>query len=838
MSIRFLQLLVAGVLSASFAIAQSPLKSPNEFLPHELGEQFTPHHLLSDYYAYLAANAPQHVKIQHYGWTNEARPLQIVCISSAENIQRLDEIRENNLRLAGLSNDSRPGETNNMPAIVWLNMSVHGNEPSGSECGMLLAWQLAAQQTPEVREWLKNTVVIIDPSANPDGYDRYTSWYRAVSHREKNPSHATREHQEPWPGGRPNHYYFDLNRDWAWATQVETQQRLKVYQNWLPHILADVHEQGIDDPYYFAPAAEPMHAYLSPWQREFQTNIGSNHAQYFDKNGWLYFTNEVFDLFYPSYGDTYPMFNGAIGMTYEQAGNGRAGRAIKTANGDTLTLHDRIIHQLTTCRSTIEMAGKNREQLVRNFADYYAKAVNTPPGTYSAYILSHTNDPNKTAALCTLLDRHKIRYGRAGVHLSGVKGFDYKSNKETTSNISPDDVVISAYQPKAVLVQALFEPNPYLSDSLTYDITAWSLPFAHGLEAFAARQRIDPKKNYNPIKADAPQTTPPPYAWCAHRHSLADQAWAAFLLEKGVKIRYATEAFAFADQQFEPGAFVVNRADNRHLPEGVLEQLLRDATARSNAQTYPVYSGTLQKGLEIGSSKFKLVNTPSVGVLYQEDCDENALGHTWYFFEQELGYPLSLLRTDKLNSSALEGINTIIMPNGPGNIDEKTLSLLREWVSEGGRLIAFEDALKRLADKPGFDLASKPEKEGNINKENIPFLHTERHQISEQLPGAIIRAEADPTHPLAYGIGKVYYSLKTNPAAYQLNNKLSHAIWIGEQLESYGFIGHKVKSRQSDSPVASMQQMGNGTVIYLADSPVFRSFWQNGKMILANALFF
>jgi hypothetical protein len=252
-----------------------------------------------------------------------------------------------------------------------------------------------------------------------------------------------------------------------------------------------------------------------------------------------------------------------------------------------------------------------------------------------------------------------------------------------------------------------------------------------------------------------------------------------------------------------------------------------------------VLTGLIGKGPEMGSGKFHLVTTPSVGLVYNEDSDENALGHTWYFFEQELGYPVNIMRSDKLSAAALQDINTLIFPNDPSSLDDKTMNLLKDWVSEGGRIIAFEDGLKAFSDKPGFDLTAKPEvTSDSASKKVIPYHLQERHQISEQLPGAIVKTQVDTTHPLAYGLGPVYYSLKTSPAAYQLNSKVSCALWLEDQFDSYGFIGYKVKPRLQNSPIAGTQQIGDGTVVYLTDSPVFRSFWQNGKMILANALFF
>ncbi len=820
--------------------AQTAPQQPNEFLPHHLGEQFTPHHLLTDYFAYLANSAPATMKLERYGSTNEARPLQVAYFSSPENIARLEQIRSNNIRLTGLGIDKMAAQLEGAPAIVWLNMSVHGNEPSGAEGSMLLAWEMATQQDANMKEWLRNTVVILDPSSNPDGYDRYTSWYRMAANKLKNPHGKSREHDEPWPSGRPNHYYFDLNRDWAWATQTETRQRLDLYHRWMPHIVADVHEQMIDDPYYFAPAAEPMHAFISPWQRDFQVKMGENHARYFDQNGWLYFTNEVFDLLYPSYGDTYPMFNGAIGMTYEQAGHGAAGRAIITDNKDTLTLHDRIQHHLTTCRSTIEMASKNAPKLTENFQKYYQKAQNEPPGQYGAFVLkAATNDPNRLQALCDLLDRHRIAYGRAGA-ITSVKGYDYLSTKDGSYTIQPNDIVVSAYQPKAVLAQVLLEPVPYLSDSLTYDITAWSLPYAFGLDAFAARQRIDPKQPYTMYRAPEVMVAALPYAWCVRRRSMADFRWAAALANQGIKIRYASEPFTVGDQQFEAGTFIINRADNRQ-QEAALDGLVRAAASDNNVTISPIFTGSIGKGPDMGSAKHKLLNAPSVAVLYGEEVDANAFGHTWYFFEQELGYPVDMVRFDKVNEVSLMGINTLVITDGNYHFNEKTLAFLKDWVSDGGRIIAIDGGTRALAGKEEFELITKPENKTDSNERRtdmMPYQHAERHHISDQLPGAIVKTIVDESHPLAYGLGGQYFTLKTNSNAFLLSDRLSTAIKVGDQVEAFGFIGSRIKPQLKQTPVATMQQLGNGTVVYLTDNPLFRSFWQVGKLVFANALFF
>ncbi len=810
-------------------------KSPNEFLPYKLGDQFTPHYLLSAYFEQLAAASTATMRLEKYGLSNEGRPLQIAIFSAPQNILRLEQIRVNNLRLAGLA-EGAPDLTNPV-AIVWVSMSVHGNEPSGSESSMELAFRLSTQTDEKLKTWLKNTVVILDPALNPDGYDRYSSWNRMASNRIKNTDPNAREHQEPWPGGRVNHYCFDLNRDWAWSTQIETQQRLVVYQQWLPQVHPDVHEQGINEPYYFAPAAEPMHELITPWQRDFQGEIGKNNARYFDEKGWLYFTKEVFDLFYPSYGDTYPTFNGAIGMTFEQAGGPHGGRAVETDNGDTLTLYDRIEHHLTTVLSTIEMSSKNAALLVENFREYYRLTSTEPQGQYKAFVIREVNDPNKIAALCQLLDRHKIQYGRVGVGLSGIKAFDYTTGKEISASINPNDLVVSAFQPHSVLVQVLFEPESKLADSMTYDITAWALPFAFGLETYGLKERLDPKKPYEVYYPPKDLATTSPYAWCIHRRSLAEEKFVGELLQKGVRIRTATESFSLADQQYEPGAFVVTKADNRVL-QGNLEALVTAAAEKAKVRLYPVFSGYATMGKDLGSDAFQLLKPLRIALVYGDEVDDNSYGHTWFFFEQELEYPINSIRLDRLNRIDLSKYTTLIFPNGNYRLEDNTLETIKKWIEKGGRLIAFEGAVKAFADQDGFDIITKETPKRDSVGIKKTFNTRQRDGLSDGITGAIVRAKVDNSNPLAFGFPPYYFSLKTLPDIFQMPEKSDSPFYLEGDYQSYGFIGSRLKPQLKNTPLAILQKMNHGEAVFLIDNPLFRSFWQQGKMLFANALFF
>ncbi|HEY4195189.1 MAG TPA: M14 family zinc carboxypeptidase, partial [Mucilaginibacter sp.] len=280
----FLSLLCVGLACIAFA---QEMQSPSQFLGYKLGSQFTSHSRIVDYFKYVA-NTSKHVMLQEYGTTNEGRPLMVMFIASDENIGRLDEIREHNLSLAGLSKSET--SLKDAPVIVWLSYNVHGNEPSSSEASMQALYEMVNPANTRTQPWLKNTVVVIDPCLNPDGRERYINYYNSVKGAVPDANPSSREHSEPWPGGRVNHYYFDLNRDWAWQTQKETQARVALFNQWLPQVHVDFHEQGYNSPYYFAPAAEPFHRDITPWQREFQTIIGKNNAKYFDQNGWMYFT--------------------------------------------------------------------------------------------------------------------------------------------------------------------------------------------------------------------------------------------------------------------------------------------------------------------------------------------------------------------------------------------------------------------------------------------------------------------------------------------------------------------------------------------------------------------
>ncbi len=824
--LRVLRLLFACVIISSVALAQ-PVQSPSEFLGYHLGEQFTPHHRIVAYFNYVAQTV-KNVKLQQYGTTNEGRPLLAMFIASPENIGRLEEIRTNNLRLAGLDKTGTP--TTNVPVIVWLSYNVHGNEPSSSEAAMQTLYDLVNPANAKTKVWLKNTVVVIDPCLNPDGRERYVNFYNSTKGAIPDADPSSREHIEPWPGGRANHYYFDLNRDWVWQTQKETQARVALFNQWLPQIHVDFHEQGYNSPYYFAPAAEPFHRDITPWQREFQTIIGKNNAKYFDQNGWLYFTRQEFDLLYPSYGDTYPIYNGSIGMTYEQGGID-AGLAIVTRLGDTLSLAQRIAHHYSNSLSTIETASAYAQKAVEEFKKYFDNSRANPPGEYKTYIIKNDN-PDKINALAKLLDRNGIQYG-FGLKSSAV-GYNYFTEKSESFTINTEDMVVNAYQPKSVLLNVLFEPKTFVADSNTYDITAWALPYAYGLNAYGVRESLKPVTPalLQTIKPASPTSA---YAYVSAWRSVEDAKFLSALLKEKIRVRYTETPFEVNGKKFAAGSLIITRAGNDRADFNSL--VPRIATELGRELT-PLQSGFVDKGADFGSDNIKYIHPPKIMLVSGDGTSSEAVGQIWNFFEQELHYPVSLINYVDMGRIKLNSFDIAIFPDG--KYDDFPSDKLQNWVRDGGKLIALENAVTQLADKKVFDIKKKEGKDTTKNVvNNTSYENRDNEAIKSNVSGAIYKITLDNTHPLGFGMPKYYYALKQSDDVYELLSGTDN--WnVGTiKTNNYvaGFVGQKSKDKIKNGLLIGTQKAGRGSVIYMVDDPLFRNFWEGGKLLFSNAVF-
>lgn len=812
------------------AAGAQTLQSPEAFLGYKVGTRFTRHHKIVEYFRSVASASPSAVKLEKYGETNEGRELVAAFISSPENIRNLEAIRANNLALAGIG---KQAGTDNMPAVVWLSYNVHGNETSSSEAAMLTLYTLTDPANEKSREWLKNTVVVIDPCINPDGRDRFVNWFNGMVGKNYNADPASREHAEPWPGGRTNHYNFDLNRDWAWQTQLETQQRLKLYNSWLPQVHVDFHEQGVNEPYYFAPAADPFHEVITPWQREFQVMIGKNNARYFDKNGWLYFTKERFDLLYPSYGDTYPIYNGAIGMTFEQGGGPRGGLGVVKGDGDTLTLLDRVTHHYTTGLSTIETASKNSQKLLDEYKKYFDDGRSGKVGSYKTYVLT-SPDENRIRAVIQLLEQNGIEYGT----LAGktFRGYNYVDGKEEAYNDEGFHIAVSAFQPKAALAEVLLEPKTVITDSNTYDITAWSVPYVYGVKGYGVKEKLEVVKGWKPAATVTEAVSE--YGVLIPYRSLNAAQVMVSLLKKGVKVRFAEKPFTYGGKVYDRGTLIIIRTGN----PANWNRLANEACARYHVQPVSVETGFMEKGADFGSPDIKVI-TPGfkVAMLAGEQTSSGGAGEIWHFFEQQLDYPITLINASDVGRANLKNYQALILPDGNYRSlgDKQTEEKLKDFVRSGGKLIAVDNAVSQMASHDwgikSHEEKAKEEKDDYVNLKK--YADRENEALSKSLPGAIYKLELDNTHPLAFGYPGYYFTLKQDTGMFDFLKDGWNVGVMKKDAFVAGFAGNNIRSKLKDGVVFGVQDMGNGNVVYFAEDPLFRSFWENGKLLFCNAVF-
>ena len=821
------------------------LDSPADFLGYELGSAFSFHHKVIEYFEY-AASASAKVELISYGKTYENRPLMVAAISSPENIQRLDEIAAINRYYTG--REELLPEGKHIP-IVWFGYNIHGNESVSTEVAMAMLYALVSQDTAS---WLEDMVVIIDPCMNPDGRERYAQWYRQAKNKDPNPRMMSYEHHEPWPGGRVNHYLFDLNRDWAWQSQIESQQRADLYFRFMPQVLVDFHEMGAGAPYFFGPAARPLHEVITDWQRQFQQLVGENNASYFDKHSWMYFTREVYDLLYPSYGDTWSTYNGAVGFTYEQGGSGRAGLQLILRNGDTLKLTDRMAHHFTSGWATLETSHQHKEELLDQFKAYFKKAVENPDGPYQSYIISGNNPKNRVRAFLELLDKQQIKYSELSQSSRNYKAYAYQKGDIVNLRLNEGDILISASQPQSHMVKVLMEPDTYLEDSSTYDLTSWALPYVFDLEAYAMEEKVESLTDLPPsfIQSKNQNNAFMPYAWAVIWDDLKSVQFLSALLNKGVKVRYTELPFKADGKWYDAGTLLILRSDNRFSD---LAEWVPELASAGHIKLHTISSGFVEEGKDFGSSYVNFVPAPHIGLVNGQGVSPGAFGELWHYFEQELDYPVTVINTEYLSRTDLNELDVLILASGSYGKFKKQIS---EFVRKGGTLIAMDRALSVLTNgsdenppltKLGKEMLKAEDREKAKKNTNVRELELEdipvfgdriREYLTNASAGSIYEVELDETHPLSFGLESPYFVMKRNgtPYPYLPTGEWNVGIYKGDAHRS-GFIGSRLRKKLKNTLAFGVESMGAGRIVYFPDSPIFRQFWYSGKLLLGNAVF-
>ena len=833
---------ILSLLSCFFLVLTNifsqPIKSPDEFLKYSLGSQFTFHHKAVEYFRYVASASPQ-AEYREYGTSYEGRPLGVCFISSANNLADLEEYRKNNLIKTGLLEGNFTGKQ--IP-FIWLSYNVHGNEAAGMEAAMKTLYTLVTGSIKGVSDWLDNCIIVIDPCQNPDGRDLYTNRYRNSQNFKANPDPNSWEHNQEWPGSRTNHYMFDLNRDWVWQTQLETVQKILFYNQFMPHVHADFHEMGAESTFFFAPGADPWHEVITPWQHEFHKLMGKGNAAIFDENLKLYFTKESYDLFSPSFGDTWPLFNGAMGFTYEQGGSGYSGLAYKRESGDTLTLAQRIDGHYLASISTIKVACENRDKLIQEFNDFFAVNLVKPASPYKSVIIKGSNNKSDLQDLFLILERNQIKYSYAGNTGKKFKGFDYSANAEGDVTIEKGDFLISAFQPQSRLVQVLFEPDSKASDSLSYDITAWALPYICNIKAYAVKEQVKSlDENIESEKITNVINSTKPYGYIINYSGFSEMKFIAALILKNFKARYAVKPFTVNGTEYKRGSFIIARGDNKQL-ENKFDRIITDEANRFQIKLTAVTSGLVEKGKDLGSGYSPLMNRGKIAVLCGEGTSSGQVGEIRYFFERELEYPLSLVNTDNIENIDLTEYDILILTSGNYS---KLKDTIISFAKQGGRVVAIENAISLFAGEKSTGLFKAVELRNTEQKaaekkersDDTTFLRKyedeRRYTLSERSAGSIYKVNLDDTHPYAFGLGKEWYILKrTSP--YPFLKEGSNIGYILEKEPVSGFAGYKFMQKIKNTLVIGTERIGSGEVVYITDDPYFRAFWKSGRILLGN----
>ena len=835
-------LIALGVMALSVNnLFNQTVMSPDQFLGYKSGTQFTYHHRAVEYFRYVSENSPL-AQYREYGTTYEGRPLCVCFVSSEYNLEHLEEYRKNNLIKTGLEKGTFTG---NQVPFIWLAYNVHGNESAGMETAMKTLYTLVERSVKGSSDWLDSCIVIIDPCQNPDGRDLYTNRFRTTGNLIPNPDGNSWEHNQGWPGARTNHYMFDLNRDWAWQTQIETVQRIRLFNQIMPQVYADFHEMGAESTFFFAPGADPWHEVITPWQHEFHKLMGRGNAELFDENMKLYFSKETYDLFCPSFGDTWPLFNGAIGFTYEQGGGGFSGLEYKRRSGDTLTLQMRIDGHFLASMATLKVSYENRDSLVSEFNKYFSEAREKPSFKYKSVIVKGTNEKSNLEAMFQLLGKNQIRYAKAGSTGKKYRGFDYQANSEGEVTIEVGDILISAYQPQSHLFQVLFEPDSKSTDSLTYDLSAWAIPYLYNLRAFALQEKIDPDKESEEtavIKNEIPSFRP--YGYLIKYSGFDELKFIAALLQKNIKPRYALKPFTIKGVSFERGSFIIARGDNKSL-DSEFDKLVTQVADQSGIRLIPVTSGLADEGKDLGSMYSPLMNKVKAAILCGEGTSQGQVGEIWYFFERELGYPLSLINIENIRNTDLSDYDILMLTSGNYS---KLSDTIFSFARKGGKVIAIENAISVFSSDKSTALYKavelrNSEKKAAEKKEKSDdpvllkkFEDERRYTLSDRSASSIYRVRLDDTHPYTFGLGKEWFIIKRT-SNFPFLPSGSNIAYVLDHDPVAGFAGYKFREQVANTLVVGSERVGSGEAVYITDDPYFRAFWKSGRILLGNILF-
>lgn len=805
------------------------IPTPEQVIGYPIGDWHIRHDQLVNYMRALAASSDR-VDLIEMGRSHEQRPLLMLRVTAAKHLDELEQLRQQHL------NNVEQGRraTNSEPLILWMGYGVHGNEPSGSNAALLVAYYLAAAQGEKVNQLLENAIVLLDPSLNPDGLSRFAQW--ANMHRGKvlNPDSQHREHREAWPSGRTNHYWFDLNRDWLPLVHPESQARIKQFHQWRPHVLTDFHEMGTNSTYFFQPGIPSR---KNPWTPdknvELTKALAKFHAKALDDSNQLYYTEESFDDFYYGKGSTYPDSMGSVGILFEQASS--RGHLLESVNG-LLSFEQSIQNQVTTSLSTFEGALANKAAFHAYQKDFKQQTEKlAKKDKISGYVVSAGADSSKFASFVDVVRQHHIKYQYLD------KNFSFNSQRF----LANQSIYIPLDQDKYRLIKSLFSTRQSFNDNSFYDVSNWNLALAYNLPYAALKKGYASKLSLTNTQAEARLLPVKPEAY-AYGFSWEDSQAPHMLqqlLNAGVKVKLAGAAFSANTEHgkinFEPGAILIPSALKQ--PQKLLA-LLSQTQEASGVQIWSITSGLTAMGIDLGSERMLSLKDPKVLVVGGAGTSQYEAGEVWHYLDQGLGLAASIVDLDRLDRIRMGKYSHMIWVQGRySTVSDEVKTKIHNWVKAGGVLIGQKSASKWFSDNKWLKakFVKHSEIKDGFDASNLSFADRQAFRAKTQIAGAVFNSTVDLTHPLAFGLTNTSqplfrnheYIMKKPTAPF-----VTPAIYTESPLMA-GFTAKVLQELVADSAAIVAHRVGRGRIIAFADNTLFRGYWKGSSRLLANAIY-
>ena len=766
------------------------------------------------------ANSSDRISISKRGKTFEGRPLILLTVTSKENHQKIESIRKEHLSLN--TNNSKK-DYSQMPVVLYQGYSIHGNEPSGSNAAMLYAYHLAASNSKELLNALKNSIILLDPCFNPDGLQRFAHWANTNKSINPNPDNNDREFDENWPKGRTNHYWFDMNRDWLPVQLPESQSRIKTFHQWSPNVLTDHHEMGTNSTFFYQPGIPSRVNPLTPKENQIITaQIGKFHEKRLSEIGSLFYSEEDYDDFYYGKGSTFPDINGSIGILFEQASS--RGSLQNSVNG-LLSFPFTIKNQLTTSLSTLEAAVEMKNTLLSyqsNFFKNSNKKASNKKNQY--YLITDQKDKSKIFEFYKVLNKHEIITKKLSKNLV-VNNVSYKIE---------NSILVPKNQNKIRLIEAMFEKRKSFKDSLFYDISAWSFLHAFDLEY----TNYYSKENYKKLALSKPVgsiSNKNEYAYLFSWDDYYSPKVLYDLLKSGIRVKVGTKRFSVGSKNFDYGTILIP-ISNQKLSSSEINNKIELISKKSGINFYG-YKSSHTNGIDLGSNDFKNVSKPNIALIVGEGVTSYDAGEIWHLLDTRYEIPLTKIKKSNISNYDLSNYSTIIMVNGRYDFDSKTTEKIKKWVQNGGNLIGFRNSINWLIKKNFIKLKLNK----NIaSTKNLKFKDKKEHFGSQLTSGAIFKVELDRSHPINYGFYKNKLSIFRNTNIYIANDSIGYnnPIKYSKDPLISGYISKENLLSIRNSKPFSVTSLAKGKVAVFTDNTNFRAFWYGTNKLMMNAIFF